>query len=659
MTYDDGTVEEWSPDGGLRVEYANGDSYVERYEGDTAYREYPDGSTYVQHGDGTSEMTNPWGEKATVVPIEDDGRDGWLTTYEDGATRIEYENGDTTYVDASGFTRQTVVDPATGDRATTASDGTYLLERTDGTFVHRHPDGTEDTGVLDAEGNVVVTRADGTTGVIRPDGSESWTDAYGVATETMVNRDGSITTMWSDGWSETISADGFTMMRNGPDGESQVTTYNLDGTVDTRNADGSSKRYDEVTGTTTFTTAVGDVMLMREDGEIQMMTDGAGAVIEYNDEANTVTLMRADGTTLTTERTADGGYRLDLGGGTVLAVDGEGNQRVLMGDGHEVSDDGGSVDLMDGGQMFITETGETVSISYEPFDECEEDCVESLEWDKEGAALTVTLGDGTESLAEVMADGSLTVSVGGQVRTYHPVEGLSGATDGGRQPDGTMHLEGDGGGEVDISHDGRTMEVTDGHGNHAKAVEVEGGVMVVVDGEEQFFPYGDADEPDDWEEEPEDELPAGCEPGAEEFEGGPDDDHEDHDGDDGPPEGCEEPGSGDGHEDDYDDEGHDGPDDDPEGHEGPDDDHEGPDDDHEGFDDDHLGEEGELGGAVAHHQGDAVLVVIGGVETLVPYTDEDWAEVGGPLPADLSVALREGDGVLIVYQRQEWFVPFD
>jgi len=491
VTHSNGTVERWSPDGTLFVEFANGESYEETVDADgKLVRSYPDGSEHVEFEDGSSERTDPWGNTAHTERTDDD--DGWITTYADGATQIAYEDGQGSYTELSGFKREETYDPTTGERTVAVSDGTLVLERDDGSFRHVHPDGSEDVGVLDEKGDVVVTRADGWTGVIYLDGTESWTDPYGGVQTTNLQDDGAHIRIWDDGWRESTSADGTVVFRTGPAGESEVSVYGEGGNVDSEFSDGSSRSFNAATGITSFTTASDAVFITHEVGDIEVILDPAGTALEYNELSNTTTLVRADGSTQTTQRTTDGGYLIDLGDGSVLLTDASGSQTVLEGAGHDilVSDDDTRVEMIDGTEMLIAKDDEGLRISYEQVTGCSGDCVGEVQWDKENSEMVRTLDGGSTSSVQVQSDGSLVVESGGEIRTYHPSEGVDGATSVTLNADGSQQIEAEDGGVTQISSDGQTMNVVDAAGISATAVDAEEGIAVVVDGEGYFFPYG-------------------------------------------------------------------------------------------------------------------------------------------------------------------------
>ncbi|MEO2125591.1 MAG: hypothetical protein ABGX65_05240 [Acidimicrobiales bacterium] len=624
VTYDDGTIETWTADGTLQVSFPNGDTYRETFDEEgTTFRLYPNGSQYTVYADGSRETVNPWGETSRTVEVFENGVEGWLTTHDSGATHLKYENGDEFYQDPSGFTWEAQYNPQTGERTTTSSDGSRKVDRDDGTFVYLYSNGTEDIGVLDAQGNVIVALADGSSGIVRPDGRETWTDPYGYVRVEFVDEDGNEVISWEDGWTETISADGLTHTKTGPDGESELSRYHFDGTIETQYGDGASKRFDESTGITTYTTKTGSVFLMSGEGYIDLLTDPAGTVFEYNELTNTTTLVRADGSTQTAERTADGGYRINLGGDTVLLVDSEGNQRIEKGDGLriQIEEDGTNIEMMDGQQMFISDDGEMMQITYDFTEPCTGDCVEETNWDHDESKLTVTLADGTATTADLQADGSLIVEVNGETRIYHPSEGVDGATTTYREEDGSQTMETEEGGVVHFSKDGQTMSITDEHGNQAEATEVENGYVVMIEGEEHFFPFGSDEEPTTHISEGEfgdcDEFSdEECGPGGE----------EDHDAGEG----------------DFVSEGEFG--------------------DCDEFSDEECGpgggEDHDLAGATATDAGNGAWVTYEGQRLFFIYTDQDWADTPSGVPNEDFVALKENNGILVYYEGEEWFVPF-
>ena len=658
VTYDDGTIETWTADGTLEVNFSNGDTYRETFDEEgTTFRLYPDGSQYTVYADGSRESTNPWGETSRTVEVLEDGVEGWLTTHDSGATHLKYENGDEFYQDPSGFTWEAQYNPQTGERTTTSSDGSRKVDRDDGTFAYLYSNGTEDTGVLDAQGNVIVALADGSSGIVRPDGRETWTDPYGYVRVEFVDEDGNEVISWEDGWTETISADGLTHTKTGPDGESELSRYHFDGTIETQYGDGASKHFDESTGITTYTTKTGSVFLMSGEGHIDLLTDPAGTVFEYNELTNTTTLVRADGSTQTAERTADGGYRINLGGETVLLVDSEGNQRVENGDGLriQIEEDGTNIEMMDGQQMFISDDGEMMQITYDSTEPCTGDCVEETNWDHDESKLTVTLADGTATTTDLQADGSIIVEVNGETRIYHPADGVDGATTTYQEEDGSRTMETEEGGVVHFSEDGQSMSVTDALGNQAEATEMENGYVLVIDGEEHFFPFGSDEEPEGLSTDdgcdPDSDEP--CGPGSEEPDGGgegfePDPGEELGEGEECDP-GSDEP-CGPGSEEDH------GEDDGGGFDSGADDGFDQ--DDGQDQDDGFGGEDRPLPGATAVDAGNGAWVTYQGERIFFTYTSQDWAETPSGVPDQDFVALKEPDGIIVFFQGAEWFVPF-
>jgi len=652
VTYVDGTKETWTADGTLQVEFPNGGTYQETFNDEgTTFREYPDGSLYTVFSDGSRETTSPWGETSRTVEVVEDGVKGWLTTYEDGATHLEDENGNESYSDSSGYSWETVYEQSTGERVTTSSDGSRKVDRDDGTFVYNYPDGSQDLGVLDTEGNVIVSLVDGSSGVINPDGTEIWTDRFGFIRTEIVDQEGNQVITWDDGWQETISADGFTHLRTSPDGESELTRYHLDGKVETKFTDGASRTFDGTTGITTFVSNSGSTFLMNNEGDIDLLLDPAGTIFEYNELTNTTNLVRADGSTQTAERTADGGYRINLGGDTVLLVDSEGNQRIEKGDGLRIQTEeaGTNIEMMDGQQMFISDDGEMMQITYDSTEPCTGDCVEEANWDHDESKLTVTLADGTATTTDLQADGSIIVEVNGETRIYHPADGVDGATTTYQEEDGSRTMETEEGGVVHFSEDGQSMSVTDALGNQAEATEMENGYVLVIDGEEHFFPFGSDEEPEGLS------TDDGCDPDSDEPCGpGSEEDHGEDDGFE--PDPGEELGEGEEC-----DPGSDepcGP-----GSEEPDGGGEGfePDPGEECDSDEPCGEDGgdrPLPGATAVDAGNGAWVTYQGERIFFTYTSQDWAETPSGVPDQDFVALKEPDGIIVFFQGAEWFVPF-
>ena len=151
---------------------------------------YSDGSTYVEFTDGTSKYTDPYGETSRTVAIGEGDTSGWITQFDDGSSYTVYDNGRESFTDPSGFSVEILIDPETGVRTETSSDGTIRREDPDGSFSVIYPDGSRDIGTVNPDGDLVVTFADGSNLMVRDDGSETYQDPYGVTTIVTLDAEG-------------------------------------------------------------------------------------------------------------------------------------------------------------------------------------------------------------------------------------------------------------------------------------------------------------------------------------------------------------------------------------------------------------------------------------------------------------------------------------
>jgi len=391
-----------------------------------------------------------------------------VTQFDDGSSYTVYENGRESYTDPSGFSVEIIVDPDTGTRTQTSSDGTIRREDPDGSFSIVYPDGSRDTGTINPDGDLMVTYADGSNLVVREDGSETYQDPYGVTTVVTFDGEGRRTEVSSDGWTSTTSPDGSTVRVSSPDGQVENTVISEDGSFVTTASDGSSIRYDAGTQQTTFVDPSGAIEILRidQDGN-EVLTNSNGDVYEYNPLANTSSFIDADGNTQMSERTEDGGYIVTLEDGSVIDLDPSGKP----------------VDSA----VVVSETDSTLSVEWENVS-ASENSIGSVEWDKETNTLSSwTVEDNTFRETKIKDDGSVVVEVDGQTIEYDPATGVTGVNEIFYELGETI-INTSGSGSATISEDGLTFTI-DNDGVNATAVAGATSVTVEIDGEIYEYSY--------------------------------------------------------------------------------------------------------------------------------------------------------------------------
>ena len=429
---------------------------------------YSDGSTYVEFTDGTSKYTDPYGETSRTVAIGEGDTSGWITQFDDGSSYTVYDNGRESFTDPSGFSVEILIDPETGVRTETSSDGTIRREDPDGSFSVIYPDGSRDIGTVNPDGDLVVTFADGSNLMVRDDGSETYQDPYGVTTIVTLDAEGRRTEVSSDGWTSTTSADGSTIRVTSPDGYVENTVISQDGSYVTTGSDGSSVRYDAETKQTTFVGPSGVIEILRidQDGN-EVLTNSNGDIYEYSPLSNTSSFIDADGNTQASERTEDGGYIITLENGTVLELDPSGKPLNSEAD--------------------ITETDTTLDIAWGNVGESD-DAIERVEWNKETNTLgTWTIEGNLSREISIEDDGSVIVEVDGRTIEYDPTTGVTGVNEIFYELGETI-INTSGPRSATISEDGTTFTV-EYEGMSATAVAGATGVTVEIDGEIYEFSY--------------------------------------------------------------------------------------------------------------------------------------------------------------------------
>ena len=407
----------------------------------TIVESHSDGSRTAIQPDGTRAHTNSFGQTSSSVQLGDDEDGGSVTTCEDGSEYLDYGDGRRTWRDASGFTFEVTIDQSSGDRITSASDGSRRVERPDGSFEHQYSDGSVDTGTIDEGGNLVIRSADGTTAVAYADGSESWTDPWGLNSQTVVAEDDGRYTAFSDGWTESESADGQTMIRTSPTGATETRTTLADGTVQVDYPGGGAARFDPTTGEGSYTEANGSVFLLRrlDDGTI-VGTDSRGRVIEHNPMTGATRMAGADGTSQTTTRLEDGSFRAVLVDGTEIVTAPNGSQVVTGPDGSSakttVTGDGWVARREDGTTVTSSTAGDgTTRVAYDYM--AGVGGISSIARSPGDGTMQVVLGSGDTMGISVAEDGSITVAGPDFERTFDPGSGIVGRVQTALSDDGS------------------------------------------------------------------------------------------------------------------------------------------------------------------------------------------------------------------------------
>ena len=343
-----------------------------------------------------------------------------------------------------------------------------------------------DTGTIDEGGNLVIRSADGTTAVAYADGSESWTDPWGLNSQTVVAEDGGRYTAFSDGWTESESADGRTMIRTSPAGATETRTTLADGTVQIDYPGGGTARFDPTTGEGSYTEANGSVFLLRrlDDGTI-VGTDSRGRVIEHNPMTGSTRMAGADGTSQTTTRLEDGSFRAVLVDGTEIVTAPNGSQVVTGPDGSSaettMTDDGWVAQREDGTTVTSSTADDgTTRVAYDYM--AGTGGISSITRNPGDGTMQVVLGTGVTLDISVAEDGSITMAGPDFERTFEPGSGIAGRVQTALADDGSSTVSTASGTTSMVSADGSTMTVESSDGSTAIATKDSEGVTVDVDG---------------------------------------------------------------------------------------------------------------------------------------------------------------------------------
>jgi len=491
----DGSTETSYLDGSSKTAWADGswEEVTVRPDG-TVVTMWSEGSSLVEFPDGREQYTDPWGNASTTVSVGSGTDSVKVTSYENGSTLTRHDDGSEVWADAGGYVNETTVDPLTGARITTESDGTLLIDRPDGSFEYHYPDGSVDEGSVDEFGNLVIRYANGATSVAYADGEKRHTDEWGVTAQTSVGEDGSTYTVFSDGWTEQEAEDGSWSVRTGPTGEAVTTRTLSDGTKLTEHPGGATERYEPGNRLTTYTSAAGEVYLTREEEDGTIVTvDPDGTISQYNPMTGATIVVGNTGDLQESVRSPDGDFEITLEDGTAIVQQPDGSQTVTAPDGAvdtTTSTENGSVtENADGTRATRTkdDAGDlTVEFEYPDGVGGAAKVVAS----PSDGTIEIELADGELVEMEVDVDGTITVEDAGGLRIYDPAKGVAASVSTKIADDGSRVVTGSTGATSTISADGTKMTVESADGTTALATKTENGVTVEIDGVTYTYAFG-------------------------------------------------------------------------------------------------------------------------------------------------------------------------